>query len=180
MDIEKWANQDLWSEDDLSCLCCGIEPGASREMHIQEINEATEKIRRGVLSGELKLICPLDASQGDRLYGHDRFFRVSNAARWATRMFSSFPIVSKSTESDAINEIDPSDLPFELDAANMAFRAVSNGYGDQAATPRNRLVKYLESHYSHFTKEQVLRIATVANPDKSPGRKKSYQEYPRY
>jgi hypothetical protein len=70
-------------------------------------------------------------------------------------------------------EIDPSDFPPELDAANMAFRAVTNGYGDQAATARNRLVLYLQSLYPNFNSEQVQRIATVANPDKTTGRKKN-------
>lgn len=68
-------------------------------------------------------------------------------------------------------EIDPSDRPPELDAANMAFRAVTNGYGDQAATFRNRLLTYVREHYPHLKNEAVERIATVANPDKDPGRK---------
>lgn len=69
-------------------------------------------------------------------------------------------------------EIDPLDLPLELDAANMAFRAVSKGFGDQSVTPKNRLIAYLQKHYPDFKKEQVKRIATVANPDKTTGRKK--------
>lgn len=73
-------------------------------------------------------------------------------------------------------DIDPTDLPEELDAANMAFRAVATGYGDQSATQRNRLVDYLKTHYSAFKSEQVERIATVANPDKSTGRKKRGSE----
>lgn len=73
-------------------------------------------------------------------------------------------------------EIDPSDLPLELDAANMALRAVTNGYGDPSATKRNRLVEYLRQHYPDFKLEQVQRIATVANPDKSTGRKNSGRE----
>jgi hypothetical protein len=72
----------------------------------------------------------------------------------------------------ADSEVDPSDLPPELDAANMAFRAVTNGYGDPTVTPRNRLVDYLEKNYPDFKAEQVQRIATVANPDKTTGRKK--------
>jgi hypothetical protein len=73
-------------------------------------------------------------------------------------------------------EIDPADLPAELDAANVAFRAVTNGHGDPAATPRNRLIDYLEKNFPDFKPEQVQRIATVANPDKSTGRKKSAKE----
>lgn len=71
---------------------------------------------------------------------------------------------------------DPSDLPEELDAANLSFRAVSNGYGDATATHRNRIVAYLNENYPTFTQQAIDRIATVANPDKSPGRKKNIQE----
>lgn len=31
--------------------------------------------------------------------------------------------------------LDPSDLPPELDAANLAYPAITNGFGDQPATP---------------------------------------------
>ena len=71
------------------------------------------------------------------------------------------------------SDIDPQDLPQELDAANLAYRSVLNGCGDQKATFRNRLIAYLEENYSDLPKEAVQRIATVANPDKTTGRKKS-------
>jgi hypothetical protein len=71
---------------------------------------------------------------------------------------------------------DPSDLPVELDAANMAFRAVTNGFGNKSTTFKKRLVEYLTANYGDFKLEQIERIATVANPDKSPGRKKNNQE----
>lgn len=74
------------------------------------------------------------------------------------------------------NEIDPCDLPTELDAANMAFRAVSNGYGDMSATFRNRLVSYLGTNFKNLKNDAIQRIATVANPDKSTGRKKRDSE----
>jgi hypothetical protein len=74
------------------------------------------------------------------------------------------------------NEIDPSDLPMELDAANVAFRAVFNGYGDKSATFRNRLIDYLEKTFIGLNSEAVQRIATVANPDKVRGRKKAGTE----
>lgn len=69
------------------------------------------------------------------------------------------------------HELDPEDLPEELDAANVAFRAVFNGYGDQKATPRNRLIDFLKMSYPHLNTEARQRIATVANPDKARGRK---------
>ncbi|HPW29492.1 MAG TPA: hypothetical protein PLL01_08905 [Rhodoferax sp.] len=67
--------------------------------------------------------------------------------------------------------IDPSDLPNELHAANIAFRAVTHGYGDNNETFKNRLRDYLEKHFIDLTPEAVNRIATVANPDKTTGRK---------
>jgi len=73
-------------------------------------------------------------------------------------------------------DMDPSDLPPELDAAMLAFRAVSNGFGDAKATFRNRLIDYIQTTYPTFKAEQVQRIATVANADPTPGRKRRDQE----
>ncbi len=78
--------------------------------------------------------------------------------------------------SEQQNTLDPSDLPKELDAANMAYRAVLNGHGSEADSFKNRLIDYLKTRYPHFTNDAVLRIATVANPDKAPGRKKQNRE----
>lgn len=83
---------------------------------------------------------------------------------------------SKLGEISIQPDIDPSDLPPELDAANMAYRAVLKGYGGQGDTPKNRLIAYLQATYQHLTPNAVERIATVANPDKSTGRKKSGNE----
>jgi len=69
-------------------------------------------------------------------------------------------------------DVDPVDLPQELDFANVAFRAVLNGYGDQNATRRNRLIDYLKTTHPYLKTEAIERIATVANPDKARGRKK--------
>lgn len=73
-------------------------------------------------------------------------------------------------------DIDPADLPIELDAANMAYRAILNGYGNQSDTFRNRLIGYLQTNYTDLKPEAVQRIATVANPDKAAGRKKLNKE----
>jgi len=73
-------------------------------------------------------------------------------------------------------DIDPADLPKELDMANMAFRAVSNGHGNPADTFRNRLITYLKETYPTMTNEEITRIATVANPDKTRGRKPKIKE----
>ena len=66
---------------------------------------------------------------------------------------------------------DPSDLPLELDAANIAFRAVSNGYGNPLEKFKSRLIAYLRENYPSFSDGAIDRISTAANTDKSPGRK---------
>jgi hypothetical protein len=74
------------------------------------------------------------------------------------------------------NEIDPSDFPYELQAANIAFRAITKGHGDNTATFKNRLIDFIEKNFTELSNEAIQRIATVANPDKSTGRKKSGKE----
>lgn len=76
----------------------------------------------------------------------------------------------------AESDIDPADLPDELYAANNAFRAVTHGHGDPLATFKNRLIGYLEKQFPDLSDDAVKRIATVANPNKAPGRKKSNAE----
>jgi hypothetical protein len=71
---------------------------------------------------------------------------------------------------------DPSDLPDELDAANIAFRAVIGGYGDENDTFREKLIAFLKKNYAGLGSEALDRIATVANLDKTPGRKKSHKK----
>jgi hypothetical protein len=77
---------------------------------------------------------------------------------------------------DVCRELDPQDRPEELDSANMAFQAVTNGFGDPSETFRIRLVDYLKKTFPKFTNDAVQRIATVANPSKSPGRKKNNKQ----
>lgn len=74
------------------------------------------------------------------------------------------------------SEFDPLDFPEELDAARMAFRAVTKGYGGTLKTFRNRLIDYVKKTYPNLSNDAVLRIATVANPDKVRGRKKFDRE----
>jgi L-rhamnose mutarotase len=75
----------------------------------------------------------------------------------------------------AEEQLDPLDLPEELDAANMAHRQVLKGYGNPAISFRKRILAYLRQNYPHMKPDAIERIATVANTDKSPGRKKFNQ-----
>lgn len=113
-------------------------------------------------------------------------FSRSEVVKWieANDLFSEYEFDSRNADSEALGnpeptlqtEIDPGDLPFELDVGRIAFRTVTNGYGSKTATFRNRLIEYLKVHYPKLKYEAVKRIATVANPDKTTGRKKSDKE----
>lgn len=74
------------------------------------------------------------------------------------------------------SEVEPSNLPLELDAANVVFRAFTIQYRDSTLTPKKWLIEYLKKHYGDFKAGQIQRIATVANPDKTTGRKKNGKE----
>lgn len=84
--------------------------------------------------------------------------------------------VYKFNRNEQLDYIDPSELPEELAAANLAFRAVKNGYGSTSKTFKGRLEEYLRATYPGMTPTTVSNIATIANPDKSPGRKKQAEE----
>lgn len=75
-------------------------------------------------------------------------------------------------ETETLDTREQFELPNELDAANIAFRAVFKGYGDKSKTFKNRLIDYLKNYSHKFSEEAIQRIATVANPKKEPGRRK--------
>lgn len=87
---DEWKSADLWSEADLQALCCGLEPNAGRPCTAQ-LNDAAEKIRRAVLAKVLPVASqPADATDGDRMYGHYRFFDPATATSWAKPKFPAF------------------------------------------------------------------------------------------
>lgn len=93
----------------------------------------------------------------------------------AVGMPSQYPFENgplNSQEVDHQNDFEPTDLPWELDLARIAYRAVKNGYGKPGETFRNRLEEYLRQNYSGLKESEIERISTVANPDKDRGRKK--------
>ena len=87
----RWESADLWSEHDLSALCCGLVPGRARPC-TDALNDAGEAIRRAILAKVLPVIEPRDATDGDYMYGHARFFRPAAAIPWAATRFSEFPL----------------------------------------------------------------------------------------
>jgi hypothetical protein len=73
-------------------------------------------------------------------------------------------------------EFDPSDRSEQLDIANMADRAVCNGYGDPSKRFKRRLLDWLDEFHPELSKEARDRIATIANRDKEPGRTKAKEK----
>lgn len=100
MGFEHYKKQSLWSESELKSLCCGLAGQVDLEPHLEEINTAAEMIRRACLAGDLEYKSPIDASQGDKLYGHARFFRPVDAVNWALPLFPKFPEELKQLAND--------------------------------------------------------------------------------
>jgi hypothetical protein len=67
------------------------------------------------------------------------------------------------------------DRPKELDAANIAYQAVCNGYGDQSAPFADRIKQFLRDNWpaGTFTEEAIKRIGIVANQDTKTGPKRN-------
>jgi len=88
----RWLQMPQWSEAELRDFCCGMFPDLPRT-NTAELNKAEEIIRRAILAKQLPCICPTDATAGDRMYGHSRFFHPADAIRWAvsTGLFPEFP-----------------------------------------------------------------------------------------
>ena len=152
------------------------------------ISVIRRKIDKSVESGELNVYCPdtflrIDPRSED-MVKIGSLVRLDDFSNWFLAQgieISPFPLIRSSDADSAYSlndggslsaiEIDPSDLPDELSAANIAFRAVSNGYGDENSTFKNRLIGYLQKNFPGIGSEAISRVATVANPDKTRGRK---------
>jgi hypothetical protein len=72
-----------------------------------------------------------------------------------------------------LGDFDPSDLPEELDAAIIAWTEVKKGWGLPSETAKQKISSYLDERYFHLSQEARNRIATMANGDKRPGRRKN-------
>jgi hypothetical protein len=102
-DFSKYEKASLWSEADLQALCCGLEPDGARPW-TEELNKAAEAIRRAVLAEDIPVIAPDDATAGDKLYGHARFFKPAAVIPWASAMFEKFPRFPFQTEEKPLQQ----------------------------------------------------------------------------
>lgn len=132
-----------------------------------------------------------DKYSGNRITPYDTLISRTDAVTVATSLWEFFfpdtacpkdlPTRIATKTADEIVEpgappsgelgLSPDDLPEELYLANLAYRAVLNGYGVKEATFRNRVIDYLKTNFANLNKDTVDRIASVANPDKTRGRK---------
>jgi hypothetical protein len=72
----------------------------------------------------------------------------------------------------SILDLDPVDLPEELDLANIVYRAVTKGYG-KSNTFKKKVLEYFDEHYPQLNAEARKRISILVNADKTAGRPKS-------
>ena len=158
----------------------------SKILHSVEMERLLEGLKQG---NEVTIIAWVEAG---RVALYEQRFSRSELGRWIKEnsLPSAYPFVADTTgeASDQYEkeipgltvqpktgsvtlEIDPADLPDELSAANIAFRAITNGYGNQSKPPRARLEDFLREMYPALKATAIDRIATIANPDKTTGRK---------
>ena len=154
--------QESFSMEVASALIAGVGP----RHHPKGVSPIVERMRNDAGRGRLTVVGGVIAR--DEI---SRWLAASGLG--SSYQFSSPPDHGDKSIDGAINL---SDLPLELRAATIAHREVLNGFGDQTTTPRTRLIEYLKKHYPAFKQGQVSRVATVANPDKTTGRKKSIKE----
>lgn len=92
-ELARVARMDLWSQRELAELCTGWIPGrhGMNEAEAIAINEASEAIARGTLSGSLAFIPRNDADSAAIMYGTARHYVPAVAAEWAATRFDAFP-----------------------------------------------------------------------------------------
>lgn len=123
-----WAKKDLWSEKELSALCCGFIPDESGmpsdpgkvggdDARVLAMERAAADIRRGVMSKALAFVPRSDADLSSRLYGTSRHFVPAIAVEWAEKQFDAFP----ARLAVAVRERARTNTPSSAPADNMPW-----------------------------------------------------------
>lgn len=139
---KNWLAEDGWSEIEVAWLLCGAEYGcgADNAPEASDVNNAAESIRRAVLFRDLAFTSPIDATDGDRLYGHHRFFKPADVVRWAQSRFPKFPFTLDRLPADP----QPESQTERLSMLKMILGMAMDGYqydpkkSKNAATGSNR------------------------------------------
>lgn len=171
--LAKWKHEDLWSERDLCDLCCGLTPNGSRS-NVSELNAAGEAIRRAILANALPVASqPIDATAGDRMYAHARFFKPSEATAWAAGKFEKFPFKA----ADFITQVAPNTRAwpwgtYRTDLLDHLAAAVQQWWvnytpSDNTTAPTNAtVVDWLKTR--HVAQGMAEKMASMIRADNLP------------
>lgn len=169
---QRWAKADLWSEADLQALCCGLVPDGARPSSAP-LNEAGEAIMRAVLSKALPCIAPVDATAGDRMYAHARFFRPADAIAWAGGRFEAFPFRPTAIADAATIPTRERQTFLHLVAALASMAKVDLGHASSTAAAIAHEAQMLGLPMGVRTIEEKLKEARAvmhSDPGKAPKR----------
>jgi len=149
-----------------------------------DLNDAEERISRACLAKKLQFIDPCDATTGDKLYGHNRFFYPTDAAKWAIALFPDFPkelhepaIENRSLTQPVAAYLDQ-EHPMYSEELNIAIQAWEEILKINPPKPklgsRKKLISdWLNTKYPQLKQEAKDRITIMLNPDKSGGAPKT-------
>ncbi len=179
-----WLSKELWSEQETAWLLCGELYPSSRAPSNNEYNEASEALRRAILAKRLAVIEPIDATAGDRLYGHSRFFRPDDVITWVAGRFPNFPFddESQSIASKHMRKAEPVETPTTTNRAHISnllatlnqaaakFWANADQNDRTTHEPNSTVETWLID--KGFSKTLAGKGATIIRPDWAPtGRK---------
>lgn len=170
--LEKWAKADLWRLDEFAVLCCGFDPDNRLsdnrpDDYYIEANEIREQVRRAVITGSLLAVPEPDQSRADSIYGHEQYFRPTDAVKWASHRFEAFPKFSKN-----ISQLNPTshqklETPTELEQnqywselSKTAKRAIDAypAWVKREGKPKKKaiLIEWLETQQGMKTREAEI------------------------
>lgn len=137
------------------------------------MNDAEERISRACLAKKLQFIDPCDATTGDKIYGHNRFFYPTDAAKWAIALFSDFPkelhelaIENKNITHPKINDLSPTErktlLRLVLGMAIDAYGYDAKSNKNTATGEKNGISAKLELHGIKVDADTIRKYLTEA------------------
>lgn len=90
--LKEWALKPLWRHNELAILCCGISPDEPLGDRYEEVNSASEIIKRAGMAGDLTYE-KFSAESSDL---NSRYYDPAEAVKWATKQYpETFPDFTK-------------------------------------------------------------------------------------
>lgn len=125
--LEIWVGKDLWEEDELLALLCGVKPGSFtgeiRAANYSVEQAARKALNRAIMAGTLDSIWEQEPSKyewGKVVPPRDvQYFVPANAIRWAETKRAEFPGFPsfQSAGSGTAKQVDP--IPNQLDEVRV-------------------------------------------------------------